>query len=167
MPPSETYHLPAEEDVLARFSTRSFTGHPALTIALAVFGSLFVLQIALLFDLHPFVLTGILLGTMLLVFGRLAGHAHYVLTVEGIHQEVSPFLPLLGGREPRRRFLPLAAVKGHRADSTLTRQGDPVQRLFVDLEVAPRRLSLNDQHDAAGFVSFRDALVALLDASAR
>ena len=39
-----------------------------------------------------------------------------------------------------------------------------MQRLFLDLDVAPGRLSLNDQLNPDQFETFRDALITLLEA---
>ncbi|MDA1267201.1 MAG: hypothetical protein O2816_19135, partial [Planctomycetota bacterium] len=106
--------LPLAADILAHFSTRSFSGNPGRTIALTVIVGLSAFQVAPLADAHPFVLTAVLLGAMVFVITRRAGHALYVLTPDGIHQEVQ-FLQAFGGRAPRRRFLPFTAIRAHRA----------------------------------------------------
>ncbi len=84
--------LPLAADSLARFSTRSFSGHPGRTIALTVIVGLSAFQVALLAEAHPFVLTAVLLGTMVCVITRRAGHALDVPTPDGIHQVAQPFL---------------------------------------------------------------------------
>jgi len=139
----------------ASYHTKGFiTGSSIKWIIIISQAALFIMVPLILFGLHPFIVTGALIGSMVLGFGLVSGKVIYTIDDAGITKEVEPTMFKHFWKKQTFQFYPWDHIESFREGMDMNRSYEEFQYLTIFTK-AGKKLELNTKSgDKNSFQNF-------------
>lgn len=148
-------------EILATFKTNSFSGNPIGAIILATAVGMCAMFFGIMVGAPIWLSMILLLAGILLIFGFQSGKAEYHLYTDRIERVVHPAIPYA---RVRRLTVPFSRIRSYRRMKDLSRSGNEVEQLKLQLRMSPGTIWLSDQVFPDQFTLFSDQFEEAVEA---
>lgn len=151
------------ESPIAQFTTNSFSKNPKKTILKGMFLGMALMFIGISLGLPSLFSMILLIGGILLIFGREVGKINYALYPNGIHQEIKNFIPFYLRGKIKKRFIQWSQIESFKIDFEFSRSLREYEFLKLYLNIYPKEIMVTDQLNPNGFREFKQAFLQKME----
>lgn len=151
------------ETPITQFTTNSLSKNPKKTILKEMFLGMALMFIGISLGLPSLFSVILLIGGILLIFGREVGKINYALYPNGIHQEIKNFIPFYLRGKIEKRFIQWSQIESFKIDFEFSRSLKEYEFLKLYLTIHPKEIMVTDQLNPNGFMEFKQAFLQKME----